>query len=1584
MVTITRTNGVTEVAGVAEVATASFTALISNQTIIFAGVTVTANASGATATEVATVFASLAAGATPNSTANLTVIGSLLPQYSTSAASGSNVVFTATTQDNLTDLVSAGTGVVTVTITTQGVTPVTAVTETTDVGFVDLAVGEQLTIGGLTATAIAPVTAANVAAAFANTTTGHATAALAFSGTLTGFTASAVSNVNHVIFTSTTPNSNVADLVVNYSPTAETKVFNGVEDAPLIPIDLVATDKDGSVTSFKVISLPSNGTLYANSNLTQPLVANSNVNLPISQISSLTTDQIAALTPVEIQALTTIDIMAMTTAQVASLNAAQVPLIGTTQISVMSVDQVAVLLTAGIQAMTNQQLDVLSPDQVAALATAHPSFPTLADLFPTPDRYNLLYNAWTPVILPTTAQVYFKPNANWNGTTTFDYVAVDGNNAESASATATVNVAPLPDAPTFTSRYVDSVVITQGSGTTPESAAVTFAALNKGDSFTFNGVSVFAANNATGADVATAFANHGSNTPFNNESFGNLVLNGAIGFQYHTDAATGSTVTFTNSAYGDIPDWELTPTNTGISVAEETTISSTGSFAISDVDFADLPDGDTVSVDILGVTVNSSNSLNDGTLAALLTSNLPQVLNFLELSPATLTANSNVNWSFNIANIPAFANLLTGESIHLSYQIEATDSNNLINTPPQTLNFTIQGQTQIISAVVIPADPDVPATIKIETENGTAIRLFEGITDVTDKFNQDFVVDTFSGIKTVTFTVKPNSGYNGDRNLVAKSFLIGDPNTVQSTSANLSLTLPDGDDNLVGTAGNDILFGGAGNDTLFGLDGNDSLDGGSGNDSLDGGFGNDSLDGGVGTDTLSGEAGDDEYFIHDAEDVIIEATGQGIDTIHLTTSYNLLAIAQGGNYELPEIENIYLDGTANINASGNHGANAIYGNSGNNTLNDGNASDSTTPDTLSGGKGDDVYVIHNNATIVVGETNIGGVDTIQYWVNGLCVLPKNVENLILFGTYGSTPSCGGKGNNLANSITGSAGTDTLDGGAGADTLTGGAGDDTYIIDRATDIITENTDSGTDTVQSIVTYTLPTNVENLTLTGLAEISGTGNELNNTITGNNAANTLIGGLGADFLTGISGNDSLDGGAGSDTLIGGMGVDTLTGGTEADTFTFLTISEMGIATRRDVITDFTTGTDKIDLSAMNIVGSAGTGALVDMFKIRWTFYGGYAVVQGDTNEDPATIEFEIKLNGVTALADTDFIFAFGAPIHYGTIAAFLLDASSIPAGNSVTVDATGATQTQLDDLISYISKIAVDGITGTGLSVTDTQFAAIAPKLATSVNDVTVNAAAATSSELQALSINIDRVGSITNLTIDAASQTDTETANLLSKAASSVSIIATGATQTEVVSMTINASKIADSGITGSINLTAAQSQVLAANLATSATVTVTDTGVNIAASIANLVVNIVKIDNIDAIDNSLTLNTAQFNAIGDARLTTSDVITVSDSIANINTNLNTLVDSLKVDNIITSLVTIGETLNVLPADGTTVGSYSTTASANTAAVVTAGEWYFDSVTDVLTFWDATGASAKSITLTGANSIAADNSGVFTIS
>ncbi|EGF89277.1 hemolysin-type calcium-binding repeat 2 copies family protein [Asticcacaulis biprosthecium C19] len=275
------------------------------------------------------------------------------------------------------------------------------------------------------------------------------------------------------------------------------------------------------------------------------------------------------------------------------------------------------------------------------------------------------------------------------------------------------------------------------------------------------------------------------------------------------------------------------------------------------------------------------------------------------------------------------------------------------------------------------------------------------------------------------------------------------------------------------------------------------------NNNLTGNSGNNVLNGAAGNDTLTGGLGNDSYYVDSASDVVVEVASGGTDLILSSVHYSLAGIV---------VENLTLTGADDLNGTGNGSGNALTGNSGNNVLDGGLAND-----TMAGGLGNDTYYVQATGDNVV-EANGEGSDVIfssvTYTLSGRIV---EVLNLTGLADLNAT------GNSLANTLNGNAGANLLDGGGGNDTLSGGAGNDTFIVNVTADVAIEAFGEGTDIVQSLATFTLGANIENLVLTGIANINGTGNDLNNS------------------LTGTIGNNALDGGAGVDTMVGGQGNDT-----------------------------------------------------------------------------------------------------------------------------------------------------------------------------------------------------------------------------------------------------------------------------------------------------------------------------------------------------------------------------------------------------------------------------------------------------------
>ncbi|HRL75763.1 MAG TPA: M10 family metallopeptidase C-terminal domain-containing protein [Candidatus Accumulibacter phosphatis] len=316
-----------------------------------------------------------------------------------------------------------------------------------------------------------------------------------------------------------------------------------------------------------------------------------------------------------------------------------------------------------------------------------------------------------------------------------------------------------------------------------------------------------------------------------------------------------------------------------------------------------------------------------------------------------------------------------------------------------------------------------------------------------------------------------------------------------------------GADRLIGAGGSDTLIGGAGND-VYVTDASDSVietstlaseidtietssswtlganlenlrllgsanlagTGNALNNVLTGNGGANLLDGGLGADTMFGGAGDDIYVVDNLADKVFEtATASspvdsgGSDTVRSSVSWTL------GNF----VENLVLEGSGNLGATGNALANTLRGNAGNNLL-DGKAG----IDVLDGGEGSDLYLIaaaSDHPAAEIADSGTSGIDEVRFAATAASTLTlfagdSGIERVVIGSGLGEVAASSGTvalnvdaalvGNSLsivgnagANVLTGTTNADTISGSGGADRLIGGGGNDRLIGGTGNDSLT---------------------------------------------------------------------------------------------------------------------------------------------------------------------------------------------------------------------------------------------------------------------------------------------------------------------------------------------------------------------------------------------------------------------------------------------------------------------------------------------------------------------------------------------------
>jgi serralysin len=209
-------------------------------------------------------------------------------------------------------------------------------------------------------------------------------------------------------------------------------------------------------------------------------------------------------------------------------------------------------------------------------------------------------------------------------------------------------------------------------------------------------------------------------------------------------------------------------------------------------------------------------------------------------------------------------------------------------------------------------------------------------------------------------------------------------------------------------------------------------------------------------------------------------------------------------------------------------------------------------------------------------------------------MPINVIGKVYFGTSGADNLTGGSGNDMFHMTANDYVTDHIDGGAGIDTIDYSSAT-TGVKITLTDAINRAGSTG-GTVEADFWKFYPA------YSSHHQVVATLTSVENAI-GSIFADTLIGNSARNVLNGGAGSDVINGGGGNDIIIAGLGADTLTGGGGDDTFVYTDYRDSGYTTVPlsgggntvinhgvDVIKDFQTGQDRVDLSGINAQVTGG----------------------------------------------------------------------------------------------------------------------------------------------------------------------------------------------------------------------------------------------------------------------------------------------------------------------------------------------------------------------------------------------------------
>ncbi|MBL8556652.1 MAG: tandem-95 repeat protein, partial [Phenylobacterium sp.] len=441
---------------------------------------------------------------------------------------------------------------------------------------------------------------------------------------------------------------------VNDPPETDNTAASGVEDAPAITVHLSGSDIDGTVQTFTIKSLPANGTLTdLNGN---PLSIGSTVTATDGQADVLFKPNANWTGDTAFNyASNDDDGLQDPTPAIATINVTPVNDPPETNNTSASGNE-----DGGAIAVNLSGSDV---DGTVKLFTINslPENGVLKD-----GNGNVLTVGSTVPATGNGATVYFTPNANWNGDTSFDYASRDNDDLDDATpATATITVASVNDAPDTGNSAATGIkgAVNIGltlTGSDPDGTVVSFTI----KSLPSNGV-IKDANGNTLTIGSTVSAVNGQAEVFFTPT---AAFTGVVNFNYASNDneglqdATPATGTVTITPPPAAPDPKPPETNNTSATGAE---------------------------DVVKLAVNLTGSDPDGTVKQFVINTLPPNGKLYDAAGNLLSVGSVVTATGNAATV-YFTPTANWNGV-TTFNYASKDNDNLVDSTPAKATITITG-----------------------------------------------------------------------------------------------------------------------------------------------------------------------------------------------------------------------------------------------------------------------------------------------------------------------------------------------------------------------------------------------------------------------------------------------------------------------------------------------------------------------------------------------------------------------------------------------------------------------------------------------------------------------------------------------------------------------------------------------------------------------------------------------------------------------------------------------------------------------------------------------------------------------------